>query len=121
VVASAPVKTGSKEKMKELHTEGVVTHGDPESCVRACEGAGEALTGAGAGWTCSREKKQFRAPTRLAIAEGNMRDTASARCSGARRGRRTHARTEPYCAGTGRSTVCPRHTGRIGKAEAITR
>jgi hypothetical protein len=43
LLASAPVKTGSKEKMKELHTEGVATHGDPESCVRAREGAGEEM------------------------------------------------------------------------------
>ena len=35
--------------MEELYTEGVATHGDPESCVVVCEGGGEALTGARAG------------------------------------------------------------------------
>ncbi len=32
--------------MKEPHSEGVATRGGPESCARACEGGGEALTGA---------------------------------------------------------------------------
>ena len=35
--------------MEELYTEGVATHGDPESCVVFCKGDGEALTGARAG------------------------------------------------------------------------
>ena len=35
--------------MEELYTEGVAIHGDPESCVVAREGRGEALTGARAG------------------------------------------------------------------------
>jgi hypothetical protein len=35
--------------MEEPYTEGVAIHGDPESCVVACEGGGEALTGARAG------------------------------------------------------------------------
>ncbi len=38
-----------EEGMKEPYTEGVVTHGDPESCVVTRKGAGEALTGARAG------------------------------------------------------------------------
>ena len=42
-------KTGMEEEMKELHTEGLATHGDPESCVASREGRGEALTGARAG------------------------------------------------------------------------
>lgn len=75
--------------MRELYTEGLASHGDPESCVRVREGVGEALTGAGAGWVGSREKKMSRAPTRLASAEGETRSTASARCCAARRGRRT--------------------------------
>jgi RNA-directed DNA polymerase len=41
--------------MKEPHTEGVANHGDPESCVDDREVAGEALTGACAGWVLSRE------------------------------------------------------------------
>ena len=31
--------------MRELYIEGVAIHGGPESCVGACEGVGEALTG----------------------------------------------------------------------------
>jgi len=36
--------------MKESDIEGLATHGDPGSCVGVREGAGEALTGARAGW-----------------------------------------------------------------------
>ena len=36
--------------MTELYIEGVAIHGDPESCVGVREDAGEALTGARAGW-----------------------------------------------------------------------
>ena len=35
--------------MKEPYTEGVATHGGPESCVGVRKGAGEALTGVRAG------------------------------------------------------------------------
>jgi hypothetical protein len=38
-----------EKEMEELHTEGVATHGDPESCAVAREDDGEALTGARAG------------------------------------------------------------------------
>ncbi len=41
--------------MKESYAEGPASHGDPESCVRAREGSGEALTGAHAGGVLSRE------------------------------------------------------------------
>ena len=41
--------------MEEPHTEGIASHGDPESCVGVREGVGEALTGAHAGWVLSRE------------------------------------------------------------------
>ena len=41
--------------MKESYGEGLATHTDPESCVIARKGEGEALTGAGAGWVLSRE------------------------------------------------------------------
>lgn len=78
--------------MRELCAEGLATSGDPESCVHSREAVGEALTGAGAGRVLSREKKQFRAPTLLAMAEGNTGFTVSARWSMARRGRRPRAR-----------------------------
>jgi hypothetical protein len=41
--------------MKELCTEELATHGDPESCVGVREGVGEALTGVRAGEVSSRE------------------------------------------------------------------
>lgn len=43
--------------MKEPYTEGLASHGDPESCVGAREGAGEALTGERIGEVLSREIK----------------------------------------------------------------
>ena len=36
--------------MRESNTEGVATHGGPESCVDVREDGGEALTGVRAGW-----------------------------------------------------------------------
>lgn len=42
--------------MKKPYVEGVASHDDPESCAVTREGAGEALTGAPAGWVLSREK-----------------------------------------------------------------
>ncbi len=36
--------------MKESYVEGVASHDDPKSCACPLEGAGEALTGARAGW-----------------------------------------------------------------------
>jgi hypothetical protein len=56
--------------MRELCAEGLATSGDPESCVHSREAVGEALTGAGAGRVLSREKKQFRVPTLLAMGAG---------------------------------------------------
>lgn len=41
--------------MKESHGEGLAIHADPESCTGAREVAGEALTGARAGWVLSHE------------------------------------------------------------------
>jgi len=92
--------------MREPHTEGVATHGVPESCAVARKGGGEALTGACAGTVLSREIRSIRAPTLLRDAEGNTGDAVSARRSPARRGRRPVARTEPSCARTGRSHDC---------------
>src|ERR1017187_1613142 len=49
-----------KEEMKELYIEGVATHDDPESCVGARKGAGEALTGARAGRDIEPRNHNFR-------------------------------------------------------------
>ncbi|NJK88746.1 MAG: group II intron reverse transcriptase/maturase [Myxococcales bacterium] len=58
--------------MKESYTEGLATHGDPESCATDCKAEGEALTGARTGSVLSREIRQSGAPTPLTEAEGNM-------------------------------------------------
>jgi hypothetical protein len=42
--------------MRELYGEGLAIHAGPESCVRAREGAGEALTGVRAGWAIEPRK-----------------------------------------------------------------
>jgi hypothetical protein len=57
--------------MGESYTEGVTTHGDPESCVADREVRGEALTGACAGTVLSREIRHFGVPTLLNKAEGH--------------------------------------------------
>jgi hypothetical protein len=46
--------------MRELYIEGLATHDDPESCVGACEGVGEALTGARAGWAIEPRNQGVR-------------------------------------------------------------
>jgi hypothetical protein len=46
--------------MRELYIEGLAPHDDPESCVGACEGVGEALTGARAGWAIEPRNQGHR-------------------------------------------------------------
>jgi hypothetical protein len=110
--------------MKESHIEGVATHDDPESCTGSREAVGEALTGVRMGRVLSREIKDFRVPTPLTEAEGHTHDVAIARRRATLRGRRPLARTESFCARTGRSSGSPAAegaAGRIGKAKAIRR
>jgi RNA-directed DNA polymerase len=57
--------------MRESDTEGVATHGGPESCVGVREGVGEAWTGVRVGRPLSREIKAIGVPTLLTGAEGN--------------------------------------------------
>jgi hypothetical protein len=45
--------------MEELYTEGVASHGGPESCAGVREGVGEALTGVRAGWDIEPRKTLF--------------------------------------------------------------
>lgn len=94
--------------MKELHTEGVAIHGDPESCVVGREAGGEALTGAHAGEVLSREILDSRVPTLFNEAEGNTGGRVIASGRPTLRGRRPSARVEPSCARTGRSRSRPR-------------
>ena len=98
--------------MEEPYTEGLASHGGPESCVGRPEAAGEALTGVRIGWVWSHEIHSGVQPTPFADAEGNTggRDIASGRL--ALRGRRPQACAEPSCARTGRSSPGPRETFR---------
>jgi hypothetical protein len=116
-------ETGSEEKMEELHVEGLASHDDPESCVGTRKEAGEALTGAHAGWVLSPEINS-RASTVFLYPEGEMLRRENASATAALRGRRPHARVEPHCAGTGRSSGRRRNVatvGRNGKALAVIR
>ena len=96
-------KTGRKMRMRKPYTEGLATHGDPESCVAPRKGRGEALTGACAGSATEPRNKEIRVPTPWGEAEGHMERCAIASGALTRRGRRTDARTESFCARTGRS------------------
>lgn len=110
--------------MQESHIEGVATHDVPESYTGNRKAVGEALTGARTGRVLSREIKDYRMPTLLTEAEGHMHDTAIARRHAILRGRRPLARTESFCARTGRSSGLPAAegaAGRIGKAKAVRR
>ena len=57
--------------MQESHGKGPASHPDPESCVGARKGAGEALTGAHAGQPSSCEIIHSGVPTPLSEAEGH--------------------------------------------------
>lgn len=108
--------------MKESYIEGLAPHDGPESCVDIREGAGEALTGGGAGRVLSREINHSRMPTLLTEAEGHMSTNDKASSGTVLRGRRPLACTDTPCARTGRSSVRPpeRRAGRIGKASGRT-
>jgi len=93
--------------MKESYVEGLATHDDPESCVGARKGDGEALTGESAGRVLSREIKHTRGPTLLSEAEGHMARGALASSELPLRGRRPLACGDAPCARTGRSTTRP--------------
>ncbi len=93
--------------MEELYIEGLANHDDPESCVVAREGGGEALTGARAGRAIEPRNHDFGVPTPSAEVEGNIPGSAIASCWGTPRGQRTMACTEPPCARTGRSRARP--------------
>jgi hypothetical protein len=109
--------------MKEPYIEGPAIHDDPESCVDVREDAGEALTGARAGWAIEPEMAGNRGADALAIS-----------------GRQHHRRRfrEPPTGPAGSKNLCMRGismrenreiprspasgdgwAGRAGKAEAV--
>jgi hypothetical protein len=109
--------------MKESHGEGVAIHSDPESCVVAREGDGEALTGARAGQVLSREidltpgcRRPYGrrkatptvSPTRDAVGPRAVRDPEHAR---------KHLEREPGDP----TSVCREAADRIGKSQDARR
>lgn len=74
--------------MEEPDTEGVATHGGPESCVGDPRGRSEALTGVRAGRAMEPRNKQLRGADAVRKVEGNTACAVSARRTGAPRGRR---------------------------------
>jgi hypothetical protein len=61
-----------EEEMKELYTEGVATHGDPELCVGDPQGRSEALAGACAGRAIEPRNKLIRGAHVVSSAEGDI-------------------------------------------------
>ena len=74
--------------MQVHHEEGVATHLDPEPCVGAREGAGEASLGESIGQPLSRERSFVPGADAFQIAEGDADGCVSASARTARRGRR---------------------------------
>jgi hypothetical protein len=113
--------------MRELYTEGVAIHGDPESCVGACEGVGEALIGVRVGEAMEPRNQRFGVPTPYNQAEGNIADGVIARRQRTLRGLRTCACVESPCARTGRpdgrpsAPMLPRPVGSRGGGSAFGR
>src|SRR5215218_5426387 len=96
-----------EEEMEELHTEGLATHGDPESCVDDLRGRGEALTGARAGRAIEPRNQRVRGAHTVQDVEGHTGGSGTASCCRTPRGQGTRACTEPPCARTGRSRCSP--------------
>jgi hypothetical protein len=61
-----------EKRMREPYTEGVATHGDPESCVVVRKDGDEALTGARVGWAIEPRNQGSGVPTPLTGPEGNI-------------------------------------------------
>src|SRR5437667_2691691 len=111
--------------MKESYGEGLAIHTDPESCVIARKGEGEALTGARAGWVLSRE---IHAPLREQWA---LRDADAVEISGRQHPRRRSGKTSRDPARS--ETLCmygntlrgnrevPRPSAAVAKADRIGR
>ena len=77
--------------MKEPYIEGIANHGDPESCVGARKGAGEALTGARAGRAIEPRNQGNRGAQAVNYVEGNTD------CGAIRESQPDPARSENLC------------------------
>src|SRR5215469_12381635 len=78
-----------KEEMQELYTEGLASHGGPESCAGGRKAVSEALTGVRAGRLLSHEITEERGADTVVDVEGNTASGASASRERAPRGLRT--------------------------------
>src|SRR5664279_4014573 len=96
-----------EEEMETLYTEGVATHGGPESCVGDPRGRSEALTGVHVGRAIEPRNQLDRGAHAVERAEGNIAGGVIASRQRTPRGRRTCACVEPPCARTGRSRDHP--------------
>src|SRR5882757_9888303 len=113
-----------EKEMRELYIEGLAPHGDPESCGDVCEGVGEALTGARAGWAIEPRNQRVRGADAVIRAGRQHRWWRYARVASGPRAvrepvhvRNLHAR-EP-----GDPTLARRvdgRAGRSGNAEAVS-
>lgn len=68
--------------MEEPYTEGLASHGGPESCATVRKGGSEALTGVRVGRAMEPRNHGFGAPTPSAWAEGNTFGSAMRELSG---------------------------------------
>ena len=103
--------------MKEAHMKGVATHHGPESWAGVGNGAGQALTGEGAGRVLSSDINESGVPRLLTDAEGKTSCDEIASCTATPRSRRPRARADAPCTRTGRSPQPPmaKVPGRSGK------
>ena len=109
--------------MRESDTEGLATHGGPESCAGAREDVGEALAGGVQAGLLSREINETGVPTPLLGAEGHIAggamrelpgDPARSKNQGMYASSMRENRESP-------SPLAPRSGGgRSGKAEAVS-
>ncbi len=108
--------------MKELYTEGLATHGGPESCVDDPRGRGEALTGARAGRDIEPRNQRSGVPTLSRLRKATLLAALSRAVSGPRavkepgHVRNLHAR-EPGEPAPAR--LADHRAGRSGNAEAV--
>ena len=94
--------------MKEPHRKGIANRPDPESCAGSRKDAGEALTGARAGWVSSSEIMTIsRVPTLSWYAEGHIAVGERSSRLRTRRSQRPQACVETPGARTGRPQGCP--------------
>lgn len=110
--------------MEEPYTEGVASHGGPESCVGVREGVGEALTGVRVGWAIEPRNQRFRGADAVERGGRQHRRRRYARAVDGPRavGEPVHARNL-HAREPGDPTFARRRdraAGRPGKAEAVS-